>query len=1606
MTNETRQRIEAYKNALPEMKERVAAAAFLMVMSVMMMASATFAWITLSRAPEVTGMQTTVAANGNLEIALAEGPTVKKVEDRIEKADAIVPGESAIGDSSATEGQSIVEANKTWGNLVNVSDPSYGLSAIALRPALLSSYNRTEYPLNGATYGGDGRVVTTNDRYGFASYDKVEGTTDQYQFYASAEKGRYGVRAISSVGYSTAGNDATIDNFRNDTNQLYIEAQNYYGKIVSDSQNDVNTLDDAGKVTCISALEGLVGVFAQDKINEMGYGPSGASGDTSCSKYIWYMYQMMLRLQTALEKEGKALLKMANWQAYVASGDDATQNTFKSVEQLLSLSNEDLKNKGVTLTTLASYKKSVYDLDTCVNGLKDMAEDCKNPDAPLEEYYWDDISEYVNILVHVNTTSMNGVELQNVNGLSAALKVIGGGDVYVKKGALVDIEKRLVNYENRVAANVKVTVQTSIAGNPTVKGTVYTAAHELSTDCAIDLAYSDSLKNTARGDATAKDTYGFAMDMWVRTNYPGAVLTLEGSAKYENQPEIVTIEGIDYEVYMISIGEEELKREVEVYQKNNKWYYVSTLEEVNTEDMGDQTPSVKSKPVIVGYEGENRVWEDWRELLEGGYIEQDATTQGAGSCFVFYADTPTEQIKIMELLEAFNVAFMDQNGEILGIAKLNTETAYANQGKVTVPLEVETGVDYMDESGMAQKGITKLAQNTPTMITAIVYLNGSKLKNENVLADGELQGQLNIQFGTDGVLIAPDNEELQAQARSITATVTVGGETMFNGTIGGTEGLAYKEDGYKATVELTVDGEQPERIRGAFVRVVNSTQGMKGEEKNFIYNSETEKWEAEFILKSPGTYAFNTLLVDGVQYTLHDGTQQSGLNQYYPANRPYVHIKGLRLDYVSIGEAPGKYMTAEPNKMLSVTAKIEAAEEPRQVYAQFISKDKKKQYAALLKYDSTKELWTGSVNISSSGTFILDYVLVDGVPLEAPVIGEYEMYLGLKANVSTTVPEANRTYDYIGETNQFDMIVRIYDDSGNAIEKLPGVKLHYSNMSPAELTWNGTYYEGVLEATKPGQMRFKELDLGGTGTIKNVSNAPTFLARSMETPEYISGEATLEKFVAIGKNLVSTMTVRIKDGETATVWAEVEKDYKGVKTLEYLEGVLVSTEESTNISDIVFELPREDGLWTLKQLLLQDVYDKETGVFYSKVDGVPNADNSYVMIPKEENISTDVIVSYEVSVFYDGVEKGSYKSTENTSTIQTFEIDLTEGTPGAFLTEYTTKPITVQVMDYMERKIDTMTVGNRNQNEREFTQLQLTHQSSTTLNNGGYEIKVGTTNARIEFEDISANGKMMNFGTVNLKQAGEYTTSAFNISLGQAGTIDVLVRPKFVIKSVKPTVEIKDITLDGNGAYSIDLFETGSIADTVKSSGGCAGVGATNNYTTHASHLFKSKNAQYISRIENDRTVWLYFKCSHEDVATYSDKNFVNRKPHTYKYENGNGVPAVTMSISGMGHATNAKLVFTEENGGDVMMITEYQKDSGADTYWGNYATYGTDSFEWTKDGDCKRYIGIMDNGAGENGSDAKTVAGTIKSNTLILSDDINNEYSFSVDAFTIHNPF
>lgn len=135
-------------------RNKMMAAVSMLMISSIMMVSSTYAWFTLSTAPEVKNISTTVAGNGSLEIALMP-------------ADGML-GSITSGFSSDTKNGgnvNVTTANTTWGNIINLSDESYGLNKVELNPAQLvlgdsASGIEGAGPLAIANYGYDGRIDT------------------------------------------------------------------------------------------------------------------------------------------------------------------------------------------------------------------------------------------------------------------------------------------------------------------------------------------------------------------------------------------------------------------------------------------------------------------------------------------------------------------------------------------------------------------------------------------------------------------------------------------------------------------------------------------------------------------------------------------------------------------------------------------------------------------------------------------------------------------------------------------------------------------------------------------------------------------------------------------------------------------------------------------------------------------------------------------------------------------------------------------------------------------------------------------------------------------------------------------------------------------------------------------------------------------------------------------------------------------------------------------------------------------------------------------------------------------------------------------------------
>lgn len=145
-------------------------------------------------------------------------------------------------------------------------------------------------------------------------------------------------------------------------------------------------------------------------------------------------------------------------------------------------------------------------------------------------------------------------------------------------------------------------------------------------------------------------------------------------------------------------------------------------------------------------------------------------TMGGGSYMEFSTkDSDFSLAKMIELMDAIRVAFVDDQNKILGIAKLNTSNRSVVDGVVKSPLYLydfglseEDGSILMGERRLLDNTITELNQNEPKAVTAIVWLDGDIVDNTMVSAteSASLSGVLNLQFASSANLIPANNTEL------------------------------------------------------------------------------------------------------------------------------------------------------------------------------------------------------------------------------------------------------------------------------------------------------------------------------------------------------------------------------------------------------------------------------------------------------------------------------------------------------------------------------------------------------------------------------------------------------------------------------------------------------------------------------------------------------------------------------------------------------------------------------------------------------------------------------------------------------------------------------
>lgn len=469
-------------------KKKLTAAGAMLLVAAIMMVSTTYAWFTLSTAPEVKGISTTVGANGNLEIALAPADLSTQIQ-------------SGTSDSMEVNAGGITAANLTWGNLIDLSDESYGLGEIKLMPAKLNETagNVGASILETPTYGYDGRVKTLEK-------NTVTGVYDGTKFAANTEaSSKYGVRAIGTSNDVTAQQTALIN-----------------------AKSAISSSLAAAKQGAVAALNANGSKLGSIAISKALSGSDSYSPENVAA--IGATKTALAKVAENIETAAKNVLV-----AIAASGDNGVAveaNSFSWDDQGV----VTCTDTEYTLPT--TYPTEVTNLLKASSALTSKVATV-NPPAALaegaESYTWADIKDSLGALFDTDGVTVNNIKPDSskqdeiidavvANGMKIEIAFTTGSGVFADiadfVGAysaainVVGIKYGSLNLQNGLPAEMQITTTV----NPTYGAAMNAAVVTLAATAGAE-------------EPTVTDTYGYALDFFFRTNATNSKLLLQTDAK-------------------------------------------------------------------------------------------------------------------------------------------------------------------------------------------------------------------------------------------------------------------------------------------------------------------------------------------------------------------------------------------------------------------------------------------------------------------------------------------------------------------------------------------------------------------------------------------------------------------------------------------------------------------------------------------------------------------------------------------------------------------------------------------------------------------------------------------------------------------------------------------------------------------------------------------------------------------------------------------------------------------------------------------------------------------------------------------------------------------
>lgn len=756
------------------LKKKLLAATSMLLVAAIMLVSTSYAWFTLSTAPEITGITTSVGANGNLEIALLSTETAADMN--------LIT--SNTGDSMEASGQSLVNANLTWGNLIDLDDASYGLNSqqFKLYPAALNIVdgNIGAQPLATPTYGADGRVKQLDASTITAIYDGSAFTDNGIN--------DMGVRAVGTADnvsprqlvFKTAKSTALskMDNAAAPVRSAFVQNKTQFIMLAMNMQDGAAANYTAEQVAAMKAI--AVGVQNSLKNVVNAYANAGlatAAADTDITDAaVTLCNQQLAGATTATQlKEALNTAGVRNYDAQLtalANQQTAADKVVADADALMAtspISGTDVQSKLVEpLLGGASYIKAYGDDPATKDVVETDALLALDTDTVMniKKMYLTGGS-VGNLATYSGTYS---IDYLDVLGL-AAFNLYGGDQgVSGELAALKSTVSGLTEPGKTSAAN---TITTTYG---------YIIDFAFRTNAATsNLLLQTEAKNRVYSNAEGQDLATMGSGSTATFTYDATGLKAEQAEKLLGSIRVVFFDPTTNAILKggqftdITPGATEATGKLELFSVASQTVNTYVLgQNAYTKAEGQLTVPVSYK-LKAEYTSANTVDFGNNQLITAvkfNTLPETTTTNGESqnvvgkdaydvseSKKVDYYKLPTTTITIGSesvTLSASNCSNFATQITAEEWSKLAAESA----------VQAKTVVNFTDA---ADDVIVALGQNEPKKVSALVYMDGENIDNSavvNAASSGSLK--LNLQFASDADLVPMENSALKNQTKSAT----------------------------------------------------------------------------------------------------------------------------------------------------------------------------------------------------------------------------------------------------------------------------------------------------------------------------------------------------------------------------------------------------------------------------------------------------------------------------------------------------------------------------------------------------------------------------------------------------------------------------------------------------------------------------------------------------------------------------------------------------------------------------------------------------------------------------------------------------------------------